>query len=53
MSDATYPINPESLLLDTKTAREIGTGFAQSYQSGQPYHHICIEKVKHGNSAWA
>lgn len=43
MSDATYPIDPESLLLDTKTAREIGTGFAQSYQSGQPYHHICIE----------
>lgn len=43
MSDAIYPLDPESLRIETKTARAIGSRYAQAYQSGEPYNHICID----------
>ena len=43
MMSVAYPIDTNSLLLDTKTAREIGKGFADRYQSAEPYHHICVD----------
>jgi hypothetical protein len=43
MMSVAYPIDTNSLLLDTKTAREIGTGFADRYQSAEPYNHICVD----------
>jgi Rps23 Pro-64 3,4-dihydroxylase Tpa1-like proline 4-hydroxylase len=38
-----YPLDPESLLLDTDTAREIGGRHAAAYQAATPYAHICID----------
>lgn len=38
-----YPIDPETLLIPAKTARETAAPYAQAYQSGEPYHHICID----------
>jgi Rps23 Pro-64 3,4-dihydroxylase Tpa1-like proline 4-hydroxylase len=43
MSDATYPLDAETLLVDNKTAKTLGASFADRYQSGTPYHHICID----------
>lgn len=43
MPDAFFPIDPESLLTDTKAARAKGKEKAETYQSGEPYHHICID----------
>ena len=43
MSNAAFPFDPESLTIDTRTAKEIGAANATTYQSGQPYHHICID----------
>lgn len=43
MSDAIYPMDPDSLLVGTNAARELGQKYAKSYQSGKPYHHICID----------
>ena len=43
MSDHVYPIDPDSLLTDTKAARALGSAHAAQYQSGEPYHHICID----------
>ncbi len=37
------PFDPASLTLDSKAAKEIGAGFAEKYQSAEPYNHICID----------
>ena len=38
-----FQFDPETLTIDTKTAKEIGAGFAERYQSAEPYNHICID----------
>ncbi len=43
MTDHIYALNPDTLLLETDQAREIGKRYADEYQSGEPYHHICID----------
>lgn len=43
MSDPIYPIDPDTLLASGKTTRALGAGYAETYQSGEPYHHICID----------
>lgn len=43
MSDTIYPIDPASLLVPTKDAKALGASYAEEYQSGEPYHHICID----------
>lgn len=43
MTGPVYPIDPDTLLTDTKTARALGTQFAERYQSAEPYNHICID----------
>ncbi|KIC40588.1 proline hydroxylase [Ruegeria sp. ANG-R] len=43
MSESAFPINSESLTIPTATAKEIGARYADDYQSGKPYHHICID----------
>ncbi|MDB6178596.1 2OG-Fe(II) oxygenase [Paracoccus sp. Z330] len=43
MTGPTYPMDPDTYLADNKKAAEIGGKFAEEYQSGQPYNHICID----------
>jgi Rps23 Pro-64 3,4-dihydroxylase Tpa1-like proline 4-hydroxylase len=43
MTDAVYPIDPQELLIDTDIAKSVGGQYADKYQSGEPYHHICID----------
>lgn len=43
MSDAIYPIDPTNFAIENKTAKEIGARYSEEYQSGEPYHHICID----------
>jgi Rps23 Pro-64 3,4-dihydroxylase Tpa1-like proline 4-hydroxylase len=43
MSNAAYPIDPETLLTDTAAAKALGEQHAERYQSAEPYHHICID----------
>ncbi|MEM9579913.1 MAG: 2OG-Fe(II) oxygenase [Pseudomonadota bacterium] len=43
MATPIYPIDPESLLLQTAQAKEIGAKYADEYQSAGPYNHICID----------
>ncbi len=43
MATPIYPIDPDSLLLQTSQAKEIGTKYADEYQSAGPYNHICID----------
>lgn len=43
MADYVLPIDPKELTLATSEAKTIGTSFAEKYQSGKPYHHICID----------
>ena len=43
MGDAILPIDPKELTLDTAAAKELGAQYATTYQSGEPYHHICID----------
>ncbi len=43
MTKTAYPLDPESLLISTEAARDIGAGYAESYQSAGPYNHICID----------
>ena len=38
-----YPIDPETLLTDAKAAQALGERNAAEYQSGEPYHHICLD----------
>lgn len=40
---AFYPLDPETLLIDTDTAKTAGASKAEAYQSAEPYHHICID----------
>lgn len=37
------PLDSETLTLDTAAAKDLGTHYAEKYQSGEPYHHICID----------
>lgn len=43
MSDPIYPIDAKALTLGTDVARAVGDKYAESYQSGEPYHHVCID----------
>lgn len=43
MTNPVYPIDPKSLLMNTDTAKSTGASYAEEYQSGQPYNHICID----------
>lgn len=43
MSDTIYQIDPDTLYMDPKNAAEAGKAFADTYQSGKPYHHICLD----------
>jgi hypothetical protein len=43
MNSPVYPIDPETLGLDAAAARSIGEAHAAAYQSGTPYHHICLD----------
>lgn len=38
-----YPLDPDDLTLDTKTAREVAENYSERYQSAAPYNHICID----------
>lgn len=37
------PVDPKTLTLETTPVKELGAQFAEQYQSGEPYHHICID----------
>lgn len=37
------PLDPKDLTLHVGTAKELGSQYAKEYQSGEPYHHICID----------
>ena len=43
MSNPILPIDPKTLALETAKAKKLGAEYAASYQSGEPYHHICID----------
>lgn len=43
MTNAAYPIDPNSLLIKTAAAKSLGATHAETYQSGEPYNHICID----------
>lgn len=43
MSDSVFPIDSKELTVSTEAAKTFGRGYAQAYQSGEPYHHICID----------
>lgn len=43
MVQTIYPIDPATLLTETAAAKSLGTSYAETYQSGEPYHHICID----------
>ncbi len=36
-------LNPETLVLDPSSAEQSGKDLAEKYQSGEPYHHICVD----------
>ena len=38
-----YPLDPATLTAETKAAKALGESKAAEYQSGKPYHHICID----------
>jgi len=40
---STYQIDPESLTIDSATARAAAKPYTEAYQSGEPYNHICID----------
>ncbi len=43
MNEAVYRMDPDSLNIDNSLAAEIGTSYAEQFQSAEPYHHICID----------
>ena len=43
MTAPAYPIDAQTLLTDNDAARDLGKTHAESYQSAQPYNHICID----------
>ena len=48
MTTQFYPIDSATLLTEVAAARDLGKEKAQEYQSGQPYHHICIDNFLPG-----
>ncbi len=40
---STYQIDPVELSIDVDTARAAAKPYAEAYQSGRPYNHICID----------
>ena len=40
---AIIPIDPNQLTFDKDDAKAIGEKYAAQYQSGEPYHHICLD----------
>lgn len=43
MTEPIFSFDPEHLTIDRKVAREIGSRYAETYQSAEPYHHVCID----------
>ena len=43
MTSPILPMDPEQLTIDTAVAKALGAQYAEKYQSGQPYHHVCID----------
>ena len=43
MTSPVISIDPEALILETEAAKATGKRYAEQYQSGQPYHHICLD----------
>lgn len=43
MTDYVFELDTETLTADPARARALGQGYAQAYQSGTPYPHICID----------
>ena len=43
MTDSVLPIDPEDLMIRSADAKALGAKYAEKYQSGEPYHHICID----------
>jgi Rps23 Pro-64 3,4-dihydroxylase Tpa1-like proline 4-hydroxylase len=38
-----FPLDPESLNADNTAAEAAGQALAKEYQSGKPFHHICVD----------
>ncbi|HSF95957.1 MAG TPA: 2OG-Fe(II) oxygenase, partial [Thermohalobaculum sp.] len=45
MPSAIFPFDPETLVLDTKAAAEIGRKFHSEYADRDPYPHICFDNA--------
>lgn len=43
MTTGKFRLDAESLAVEQDQARELGLGYAQTYQSAEPYNHICID----------
>lgn len=43
MTNTAFPLDPKLLNIDLEVAAEAGRRYAEAYQSGTPYHHICID----------
>ena len=43
MADSILPIDPVELTIDPTNARTLGRNYADQYQGGRPYNHICID----------
>ncbi|MEM7505779.1 MAG: 2OG-Fe(II) oxygenase [Pseudomonadota bacterium] len=43
MSAPAYPIDPETLYVETDAARQAAAPHADAYQSAKPYNHTCID----------
>ncbi len=43
VSEAAYPIDPDNLLTEVSAAKKLGAAHADAYQSGKPYHYVCID----------
>ncbi|MFZ3583933.1 2OG-Fe(II) oxygenase [Loktanella sp. DJP18] len=43
MSAPIYPLDIQSLTVETQQARDAGKAYANAYQAAEPYNHICID----------
>ncbi len=43
MTNSAYPLDPITLVAETKAAKESAKPYAQAYQSAQPYNYGCID----------
>lgn len=43
MTNSVLPLDSKALIIETDAAKALGATYAEQYQSGQPYHHICID----------